>query len=174
MPSQWRMSGINAWNLMSFTPAIFSVRLKYSDARSKPRFRALYTRYYNIVLENPGYYKESAGDQRVWTGMYGVGNVGLSEWGRHKIGLARVPGKIMGVGQVYEWLHVHRSILWVVYLCNFTKSAAFFSEVNDHPTSTFLCLFDSFFDTKYEIRTARADVRSEYITSVTLIMDSKS
>lgn len=28
MPSQWRMSGISAWNRMSFTPATFSVRLK--------------------------------------------------------------------------------------------------------------------------------------------------
>lgn len=46
MPSQWRISGINAWNLMSLTPAIFSVLLKYSEARSSPRFLALYTRYY--------------------------------------------------------------------------------------------------------------------------------
>lgn len=41
IPSQWRMSGINAWKRMSLTPAIFSVRLKYSDARSAPRFLAL-------------------------------------------------------------------------------------------------------------------------------------
>jgi hypothetical protein len=41
IPSQCRISGIKAWNLISFTPAIFSVRLKYSEARSAPRFRAL-------------------------------------------------------------------------------------------------------------------------------------
>lgn len=41
IPSQCRMSGISAWNRISFTPAIFSVLLKYSDARSAPRFLAL-------------------------------------------------------------------------------------------------------------------------------------
>ena len=41
MPSQWRISGINAWKRISFTPAMFSVLLKYSEARSNPRFRAL-------------------------------------------------------------------------------------------------------------------------------------
>lgn len=41
MPSQCRMSGIRAWKRMSLTPAMFSVRLKYSDARSSPRFLAL-------------------------------------------------------------------------------------------------------------------------------------
>lgn len=45
------MSGIKAWKRISLTPAIFSVLLKYSEARSSPRFLALYTRYYITELE---------------------------------------------------------------------------------------------------------------------------
>lgn len=41
MPSQWRTSGINAWNRISLTPAISSVDLKYRSAESPPRFRKL-------------------------------------------------------------------------------------------------------------------------------------
>lgn len=47
MPSQWRTSGMSAWNRMSFTPAMSSVALKYLSAESPPRFRRLYTRYLN-------------------------------------------------------------------------------------------------------------------------------
>lgn len=54
IPSQWRISGINAWKRISLTPAIFSVRLKYSEARSAPRFLALYTRYYCHRLDLKG------------------------------------------------------------------------------------------------------------------------
>ena len=45
IPSQWRTSGMRAWNLMSLTPAISSVDLKYLSAESPPRFLRLYTRY---------------------------------------------------------------------------------------------------------------------------------
>lgn len=43
--NQWRTSGMRAWNLMSLTPAISSVDLKYLSAESPPRFLKLYTRY---------------------------------------------------------------------------------------------------------------------------------
>ena len=36
---------MRAWNLMSFTPAISSVDLKYLSAESPPRFLKLYTKY---------------------------------------------------------------------------------------------------------------------------------
>ena len=45
IPNQWRTSGMSAWNLMSLTPAISSVDLKYLSAESPPRFLRLYTRY---------------------------------------------------------------------------------------------------------------------------------
>ena len=41
IPNQCRTSGINAWNLISLTPAINSVDLKYLSAESPPRFRRL-------------------------------------------------------------------------------------------------------------------------------------
>jgi hypothetical protein len=43
-PNQCSVSGIIAWNLMSLTPAIISVALKYRSAESPPRLRELYTR----------------------------------------------------------------------------------------------------------------------------------
>jgi hypothetical protein len=45
IPNQWRTSGMRAWNLMSLTPAISSVDLKYLSAESPPRFLRLYTKY---------------------------------------------------------------------------------------------------------------------------------
>jgi hypothetical protein len=41
IPSQCRMSGINAWKRMSLTPATSSVDLKYLSAESPPRFLRL-------------------------------------------------------------------------------------------------------------------------------------
>lgn len=40
-PNQCNTSGINAWNLISFTPAINSVALKYRSAVSPVRLREL-------------------------------------------------------------------------------------------------------------------------------------
>ena len=36
---------MSAWNLMSLTPAMSSVDLKYLSAESPPRFLRLYTKY---------------------------------------------------------------------------------------------------------------------------------
>lgn len=44
---------MRAWNLMSLTPAISSVDLKYLSAESPPRFLKLYTRYLSHEQEFP-------------------------------------------------------------------------------------------------------------------------
>jgi hypothetical protein len=74
---------------------------------------------------------------------------------------------------VSAWLHLcETSFQGMLYLCNFTESPSFLSEIDYHPTSTFLCLFHCFFDAENEVRTTRADVRSEHVTSVTLSIGS--
>lgn len=71
---------------------------------------------------------------------------------------------------IYEWLHVREtSFQGTAYLCNFTKCPSFLSEIDDHPTSALLCLFHGFFDAENEVWTTRADVRSEHVTSITLL-----
>ena len=44
---------MRAWNLMSLTPAISSVDLKYLSAESPPRFLKLYTRYLSGEISFP-------------------------------------------------------------------------------------------------------------------------
>lgn len=58
------------------------------------------------------------------------------------------------------------------YLCHLTKSSAFFTEVNDHSTSTLLRFFDCFLDAIDKIWSAGADVGSEHVTSVALAFES--
>ena len=105
IPSQWRISGINAWNRISFTPAIFSVRLKYSDARSSPRFLALYTRYYVEELEILG---------RIVRGS-DVANVGVWDWGSRVLGvredwdMQECSHQEWRFDSIYEWLHVRKT-----------------------------------------------------------------
>lgn len=41
IPNQCKTSGIKAWNLMSLTPAMSSVDVKYLSAESPPRFLKL-------------------------------------------------------------------------------------------------------------------------------------
>ena len=53
IPNQWRTSGMRAWNLMSLTPAMSSVDLKYLSAESPPRFLKLYTRYLPRRVNSP-------------------------------------------------------------------------------------------------------------------------
>lgn len=53
IPNQWRTSGMRAWNLISLTPAISSVDLKYLSAESPPRFLKLYTRYLSRKADPP-------------------------------------------------------------------------------------------------------------------------
>jgi len=74
------------------------------------------------------------------------------------------------------------------HLCNFTKSTAFFAEINDHPTpapgswvskckmcnagccgNKLLCLLDSLLNPIDEVGPTRAYVRSKHVTSVTLL-----
>ena len=71
---------------------------------------------------------------------------------------------------IYEWLHFREtSFQETAYLCNFTKGPSFLSEIDDHPTSALLGLFHGFFDAENEVWTTRAYVRSEHVTSVTLL-----
>ena len=54
------------------------------------------------------------------------------------------------------------------------KSTTFLAEVDDDTATTLLGLLDCFFNTESEVRTACADVRSEYVTSVAFVVDAES
>lgn len=73
------------------------------------------------------------------------------------------------------------------YLCDFTKGASFFTEINYHSTpasetiiskdyvtpnelhSLPLCFFHCFLDAVYEVWATCTDIRSKHVTSVTLV-----
>lgn len=59
------------------------------------------------------------------------------------------------------------------YLGYLAQSSALLSEVDHHTTSTILGLFDGFFDAKYKIRAACANIRSEHIAPITLTKSIK-
>jgi hypothetical protein len=54
------------------------------------------------------------------------------------------------------------------YLGDLSQSSSLLSEVDDNTAATILCLFDGFFDTKDQVRTASADIRSEHVATVAL------
>lgn len=56
---------------------------------------------------------------------------------------------------------------------HFTKGTTFLSEVDDHPAATFLGFLDCLFDTKNEVRTTGADVRTEDIAAVAFVVDTE-
>ena len=57
--------------------------------------------------------------------------------------------------------------------CHLTEGATFFSEVDDDTAAAFLGLLDSLFDTKNQVWSASADVRTEDIASITLVVNSE-
>ena len=56
---------------------------------------------------------------------------------------------------------------------HFSQGSALFAKVNDDPTATSLSLFDSFLNSKDQIRSTSADVRAEYITTVAFVVHTK-
>jgi hypothetical protein len=59
------------------------------------------------------------------------------------------------------------------YLGDLSQSSSFLSEVDDNTAATVLCFFDSFLDTEDQVRAAGADIRSEYIATVALVVNSQ-
>mmetsp|Transcript_111 Transcript_111/g.135 ORF Transcript_111/g.135 Transcript_111/m.135 type:complete len:276 (-) Transcript_111:476-1303(-) len=57
-------------------------------------------------------------------------------------------------------------------LCHLSKTAPLFPEVNHDTTSSTLCSLDAFFNRVGEVGTTCANIRSEHITSITLIMNT--
>lgn len=55
------------------------------------------------------------------------------------------------------------------YLGHFSQGSAFLSKVDDNTTATVLCLLDGFLDTEDQVRSACADIRSEYVATVALL-----
>ena len=71
-----------------------------------------------------------------------------------------------------QWLHREPLFQGMLYLCNFTKSSSFLSEIDDNSTPTLLCLFNCLLDTKNKIWATSTNIRSEHVTSVTLSIGS--
>lgn len=59
------------------------------------------------------------------------------------------------------------------YLGDFAQGSAFFSKIDHNSTPSPLSFLYGLFDSKNEVWTAGADVRSKHIRSVTLIVDTK-
>jgi hypothetical protein len=105
----------------------------------------------------------------------------VGEWGADALwirywGMMVLSAGVFGIGFI------------ATHLCDFTKSTAFFAEINYHPTAApgsrvskctmcnaeccgnkLLCLLDSLLDPIDEVGSTRAYVRSEHVTSVTLL-----
>jgi hypothetical protein len=54
------------------------------------------------------------------------------------------------------------------YLGDLSQGSSFLSEVDDNTAATILCLFNGLLDTKDEVRSAGANIGSEYVATVAL------
>jgi hypothetical protein len=59
------------------------------------------------------------------------------------------------------------------YLGDLSQGSSFLSEVDDNTAATILCLFNGLLDTKDEVRSAGANIGSEYVATVALVVDSQ-